>query len=329
MVKPNLSVTIGKLKLNNPVIAASGTFGYGEEYKDLVPLEILGAIITKSITLNPKKGNPPPRIIETASGMLNAIGLQNEGVENFIKEKVPYLKKLKVPVIVSIAGEKVDEYEKLARILDAEQPCSAIEVNIYCPNVKYGERLFAQDAAATFEVVSAVRKATNLTVIAKLSPNVTDIAEIAKAAQDAGADSVSLINTITALCVDIKTRTPKLANVTGGLSGPAVKPVALRMVYEAKKKIKIPIIGIGGIMTADDAIEFLLCGAAAVQIGTGNFVDPKASAGIVKGIQKYLTENKINDVNSIVGALNPALPETIHQERKSWVNPALPKRAGV
>lgn len=301
--KPDLSVTIGKLKLKNPVMAASGTFGYGQEYKDFVDVKKLGAIVTKSITLKPKKGNPPPRIIETPSGMLNAIGLQNEGIDNFIKEKLPYLNKIGTDVIVSIAGERIDEFKIIAEKLAKTGKVAAVEINISCPNIKYGEKLFSQDPKATYDVIRAVNESANFTVIAKLSPNVTDITEIAHAAQEAGADAVSLINTITAMAVDVKTKTPKLANITGGLSGPCVKPIALRMVWQAKNKLQIPIVGIGGILTAEDAIEFMLCGATAVQVGTGNFVNPKASIDIINNLEKYLKENKINDIKNIIGAL--------------------------
>jgi len=304
MVKTNLEVNIGKLKLKNPVIAASGTFGYAEEYKDLVDINKLGAVITKSITLKPRKGNPPPRVIETPQGMLNAIGLQNEGVENFIAEKLLVLKKLKTARIVSIAGEAIEEFGLLAQRLDKIEDIDAIEINISCPNIKYGERLFSQEPQATYDVTKRVREATGKVIIVKLSPNVTDITEIAKAAENAGADAVSAVNTFTAMVVDIKTKKPFLANITGGLSGPAIKPIALRMVREIVKKVNIPVIGMGGIMNADDAIEFLLCGAKAVEIGTANFVNPKASVEIIKGIENYLKNNKISDINKIIGAIN-------------------------
>ena len=304
MVKTNLEVNIGKLRLKNPVIAASGTFGYAEEYKDLVDINKIGAIITKSITLKPRKGNPPPRVIETPQGMLNAIGLQNEGVENFIAEKLLVLKKLKTAKIVSIAGEAIEEFGLLAQRLDKIEDIDAIEVNISCPNIKYGERLFSQEPQATYDVTKKVREATGKVIIVKLSPNVTDIAEIAKAAENAGADAISAVNTFTAMAVDIKTKKPLLANITGGLSGPAIKPIALRMVREIVKKVNIPVIGMGGIMNADDAIEFLLCGAKAVEIGTANFVNPKATVETIKGIENYLKNNKISDINKIIGAIN-------------------------
>ncbi len=295
-------ITIGKLKLKNPVMAASGTFGYAKEFEELVDLKKLGAIVTKTITLNPRQGNPMPRICETSSGMLNAIGLQNEGVEYFIDEKLPYLAKINVPVIVSISGDSAAEFSNLAKRLDKEKDVDGIELNISCPNIKSistpldfarGRQkhkctsLIAQDKDATYEVVKKVRQATSKTLITKLSPNVTDIVEIARSACKGGTDGVSLINTLLGMAIDIETGKPKLANITGGLSGPAIKPIALRMVYEVAKNINKPVIGMGGIMTPEDAIEFLLAGAKAVEVGTANFIEPGVCEKIIKGIEQW------------------------------------------
>ena len=300
-----LSVNIGGLKLDNPIMVASGTFGYGKEYEGLANLADIGAIITKSITLEPREGNKPPRIWETTAGMLNAIGLQNDGVEDFIRNKIPYLKELGVPIIVSIAGTRKQEYRELAKALD-NTPVSGIEVNISCPNVEHkskGTKLFAQDEKETASIVRLVKRNTRKPIIAKLSPNVADITEIAKSAERAGADSLSLVNTLLGMAVDIDTNSPRLGNVAGGLSGPCIKPVALRMVWEVYNSVKIPIIGIGGIMNAQDAIEFMLCGASAIQLGTANFVNPKVSTEVLLGLEKYITKNKIKQIKDIVGTL--------------------------
>lgn len=300
--KSRLSVSLGKLKLKNPVLVASGTFGYGQEYKDLVPLKKLGGIITKTITLKPRKGNPPPRIAETYLGMINAIGLENPGLGVFLKEKLPFLQKLGIPVIVSIAAESPEEFAEMAERLSEIKSVSALELNISCPNLgKKG--LISQDAEATYEIVRAVKKAAGLTIITKLSPNVSDITEIAHAAEEAGSDCLSLVNTFFAMAVDIKTRKPKLANVTGGLSGPAIKPQALWMLRQAYQAVSIPLIGIGGIMNADDALEFIICGATAVASGTANFVNPRIGIEIVEGIEKYLKENKIKNIKELMGKL--------------------------
>jgi len=298
-----LNVTVGKLKLKNPVIVASGT--WGEEYESLMNASRLGAIVAKTVTLKPRMGNPPPRIVETAAGMLNSIGLENKGIEDFLKNKLPKLKRFNIPIIASVAGDDASEFRELARILDKAKDVDALELNLSCPNIKYGlkEGLIAQDAAATHEVVKAVRGVTRSTVIAKLSPNVTDIGKIAKAAEDAGADAVSLVNTFLGMAVDIDTKRPVLGNVTGGLSGPAIKPIALRMVREVHNKVDIPIIGIGGIMDYKDAVEFFLCGATAIQVGTANFVDPKAALGIIDGLKKYLSQNRISDMRKLIGRL--------------------------
>lgn len=299
----DIAVKIGKLKLKNPVIAASGTFGM--EYRRLINVGSLGAIVAKTITLKPRTGNPPPRIVETASGMLNSIGLENKGLDDFIKNKIPLFPTSKTALIVSIAGDNENEFTELVKRLNNIKKVSAIELNLSCPNVRHGSRegLTAQDESAVYEVIDTVRKRTTLTLIAKLSPCVTDIAKVAKAAESAGADAVSLINTYPAMAVDIDTKMPKLGNVTGGMSGPAIKPIALKMVYDAYKKIKIPIIGIGGIMDYKDAIEFMLCGAAAVQIGTVNFVNPAACLSILEGIKTYLKKNKLKSAKDIIGRL--------------------------
>ncbi len=298
-----LGVKIGKIKLKNPVMAASGTFGYAKEFEKLVDLGEIGAIITKTITLNPRQGNVMPRICETSAGMLNAIGLQNEGIDDFIKEKMPYLSKIGAPIIVSISGNNIDEFFILARRLDKVKNISGIELNISCPNIK-SKGLVAQDAKETYEVIKAVRKITNKTIITKLSPNVTDIVEIAESAESAGSDAVSLVNTFLGMAIDIDIRKPKLGNITGGLSGPCIKPIAVRMVYEVSKNIDIPVIGIGGIMNSDDAIEFMLAGAAAIQVGTANFIEPGICGKIVKGIEAYLKKHKIEKIEDIVGNLD-------------------------
>ena len=302
MVKPDLKVRIGRLKLKNPVMAASGTFGFGEEFKDFVDLNKLGAIITKSITLKPREGNPPPRIVETASGILNSIGLQNDGIENFLKEKVPLLRKAKTVIVVSIAGESFNEYKELTRRLDKIDMVDAIEINISCPNVKGGLE-FAVEPNSTFDVVTLVRRNTGKVLITKLSPNVKDMGEIAKAAEEAGTDSVSLVNTFTGIAVDIQTKTSKLGNVVGGLSGPAIKPIALRMVWEVTRQVKIPVIGMGGVMDYKDALEFIIAGASAVQVGTASFVNPKATIEIIDGIERYMSKNKIKDMKGLIGCL--------------------------
>jgi len=298
-----LQVNIGKITLKNPVMTASGTFGYAREFEQLIDLNRLGGIIVKGLSLEPAKGNPPPRIVETSCGMLNAIGLENVGIEAFIKEKLPFLRKLSTPTFVNIYGKSVEEYAKLAARIDNEEGISGIEVNISCPNVKTGGIAFGVKPESVREVVKAVRERTGKHVIVKLSPNVTDIKEIALSAEDAGADSLSLINTITGMAINIETRRPKLANITGGLSGPAIKPVALRMVWQAAQAVKIPVIGIGGIMTANDALEFLIAGATAVQVGTANFVNPHATVEIIEGIESYMKKKNIFSVTEIISTL--------------------------
>jgi len=286
MVKQDLKVKIGKLELKNPVIAASGTYGFGEEFKDFVDISKLGAIIT----------------VETSSGILNSIGLQNDGLEGFLKDKLPILRKAKTVIILSIAGESPGEYGKLVKRLDKIDKIDGIEINISCPNVKGGLD-FSAEPSSTFDVVNLTRRNTSKTLITKLSPNVKDISEIAKAAEAAGSDSVSLVNTFTGMAIDIETKTPKLGNVVGGLSGPAIKPIALRMVWEVSRKIKIPVIGVGGIMDYTDALEFIIAGASAVQIGTANFVNPKTTIEILNGIEKYMRKNKIKNMRGLIGCL--------------------------
>ena len=304
--KPNLEVEIAGIKLKNPVMTASGTFGYGEEFSPFIDLDRLGAMVLKGITLKPKRGNPPPRIIETPSGMLNAIGLQNVGVEVLIKEKLPYLKKFNTPVIINISGDTIEEYVELAQRLgevSKEMGVAGLEVNISCPNVKNGGMAWGTDAKATYKIVSSIRKVTTLPLIVKLTPNVTDIKIIAQAAEEAGADALSLINTLVGMAVDIDSRKPKLANISGGLSGPAVKPVALWLVWQVFQTVNIPVIGIGGIIKVEDALEFIIAGARAIEIGTANFINPNITIEIIEGIKKYLIKNNIKDVNELVGSM--------------------------
>ncbi|MBA4397696.1 MAG: dihydroorotate dehydrogenase [Syntrophus sp. (in: bacteria)] len=299
----NLTVAIGGLKLKNPVMTASGTFGYGEEYAPYLDLNQIGAIVVKGLSLEPRMGNAPPRIMETPCGMLNAVGLQNIGVRAFIATKLPFLRQFETPVIANIYAESVDEFPMLAGILSKAQGVHALEVNISCPNVKKGGVAFGTDPDMAAEVTRRVKDATNLPVIVKLSPNVTDIALIAQSVEAAGADAVSLINTITGMSVDVERRTPHLKNITGGLSGPAIKPVALRMVWQVVNRVAIPVIGLGGIMTANDAIEFFIVGARAVQVGTATFINPRAIPDIVGGIEKYLQEHKMTHIHELIGSL--------------------------
>jgi dihydroorotate dehydrogenase (NAD+) catalytic subunit len=303
MSTPDLRVTIGNVELENPVMTASGTFGYAKEFEDFVDLNRLGGIIVKGLSLQPTKGNPPPRTIETPCGMLNAIGLENVGLDAFIEQKLPFLKTLKPPVFVNIYGRQEEEYAELAARIDHLDSIAGIEVNISCPNVKAGGLAFGVDPKAASGVVEAVREKTKKLVIVKLSPNVTDIAEIARCVEDAGADALSLINTITGMAVDVETRRPVLANITGGLSGPAIKPVALRMVWQVAQAATIPIIGIGGIMKARDALEFIIAGASAVQVGTANFVNPRATIEILDGLEELIRENGFSTITELVGTL--------------------------
>jgi dihydroorotate dehydrogenase (NAD+) catalytic subunit len=302
-VKPDMRVDLGGIQLQNPVMTASGTFGYGREFDHLIDLNRLGGIIVKGLSLLPSKGNPPPRIVETACGMINAIGLENVGIERFIAEKLPFLQDLNPPLLVNIYGKVQEDYHQLAARIDEEAAIDGIEVNISCPNVKAGGMAFGVDPQAAFDVIRAVRSQTSKLVIVKLSPNVTDITEIAAAVEEAGADGISLINTISAMAVDVNTRRPKIANIIGGLSGPAIKPVALRMVWQVAQKSKLPIIGIGGIMTAEDALEFLITGATAIEVGTANFVNPRVTIDIIDGIEAFLTDHGIASVMDIVGTL--------------------------
>jgi len=297
----SMSVKIGTLKLKNPVMTASGTFGYGGEYADYVDLNKLGAIVVKGLSLKPRAGNPPPRIMETPSGMLNAVGLQNIGVHTFIEEKLPILRKYDTNVIANIYGETYDEYKKVAQKLTSAKGVHALEVNISCPNVRKGGLSFGADPKSAAAVTRKVKEVTGLPVIVKLTPNVTDITAIAAAVEKAGADAISLINTLTGMSVDIFTRRPHLKNVTGGLSGPAIKPVALRMVWQVLQKISIPVIGIGGIMNAEDALEFLILGTKAVQIGTANFINPQATIEIIGGIERYMELNGIKNISKLIG----------------------------
>ncbi len=306
-IKPRMEVSIGKLKLQNPVMTASGTFGYGEEYAPYVDLNRLGAVIVKGISLEPRAGNPPPRIMETEGGMLNAIGLENVGVSVFIREKLPFLRNCSFPVIVNIFGESLDEYKRVAEILGQAKGVHALEVNISCPNVEKGGLVFGCDPDLCYEMTRAIKTVTDLPVIVKLTPNVTDIAALAVCCEAGGADAVSLINTLKGMSVDIEKRVPHLNRVTGGLSGPVVKPVALRMVWEVVKKVSIPVIGIGGIMTAEDALAFLIVGARAVQVGTANFINPRATMDILKGIEAYLIRHGMRDVNDIIGSLKESV----------------------
>lgn len=304
MTAPDLTVDIGGLVLQNPVMTASGTFGYAREFDHYIDLNRLGAIIVKGLSLEVSKGNPPPRIVETDCGMLNAIGLENVGVDAFIQDKLPFLQTLHPPTIVNIYGKTIQEYALLAERLEPVDAVSGLEVNISCPNVKQGGVAFGSDPMIAHEVVAAVRKETSKHLMVKLSPNVTDIALVARAVEDAGADALSVINTITGMAVDLNTRRSKLANVTGGLSGPAIKPVALRMVWQTAQAVKIPIVGVGGIMNAGDALEFLMVGATAIQVGTANFINPDATMAIIDGMEKWLRDQGFDDVKQLIGTLN-------------------------
>lgn len=300
----NLCVDLAGIKMKNPIMVASGTFGYGEEYSNFIDLRELGAIVTKSITLLPKAGNLPPRIAETPSGILNAIGLQNVGLEKFISDKMPFLREIGIPIIVSISGEDISEYVEIAQRLNDVPDVAALELNVSCPNVSKGGMLFGSNQQMTHDLVSSVRCATKLPIIAKLSPNVTSIVEIALSAEEAGADALSLINTLLGMAIDVNTRRPKLGNITGGLSGPAIRPIAIRMVWQVFNMVKIPLIGMGGIMTAEDALEFIIAGAKSVSIGTANFVNPMSAVEVISGIREYLQKKGIADVNTLVGNLD-------------------------
>lgn len=301
---PDLSVQLGPLRLKTPVMAASGTFGYGEEYADFVDPRQLGAVVVKGISLAPRPGNPSPRLAEAPAGLINAIGLENVGLDTFLTSKLPYLRELGVPVIVNIFGNIVEEYAELALRLNDAPGVAALEINISCPNVKQGGMVFGTDPSMAASVVEAVRRSTSLPLITKLTPNVTRIAEIARAAVDAGSDMISCINTVAAMAVDIFSRRPKLANLVGGLSGPAIKPIALRCTYEVLQAVDCPVIGIGGISNATDALEFLLLGARAVQVGTANFVRPAITKEVIEGIERFLHVEGIDSIEAYIGTLD-------------------------
>jgi dihydroorotate dehydrogenase (NAD+) catalytic subunit len=300
---PDLTVDIAGLTLQNPVMTASGTFGYGGEYREFVDLGRIGAIVVKGLSLEPAEGNPPPRIVETPCGMLNAIGLENIGIEAFVRTRLKFLNRFDTPVVVNLYGRSVEAYEALAERVDAEAGIAAVELNVSCPNVKAGGIAFGVDPDAAADLVERVRRKTAKPLIVKLSPNVTDISEIAVAAEQAGADALSLINTVTGMAVDVETRRPRLANITGGLSGPAIRPIALRMVWQVARTVRIPVIGIGGIVSAEDALAFLITGATAVQVGTANFVDPGVTREIVDGISRWMVDHDVSAVSEIVGSL--------------------------
>jgi len=302
--KPNMSVEIAGIKLRNPVMPASGTFGYGEEYAPFLDLEKIGAIVTKGLSLKPKAGNPTPRIAETVSGMLNAIGLQNVGIEAFIQYKMPFLRTVNTPVIANFFGNTLEEYGEVAKRLNDIPEIAAGELNISCPNVKQGGIVFGTDPRAASEVVALVRKNLQKPLIVKLTPNVTDITVVARAVEEAGADAIACINTITGMSVDIHTRKPRIANRTGGLSGPAIHPIAVRMVHQVVQTVSVPVIGIGGISRPMDALEFLIVGARAVQVGTANFVDPSVMQTIIDGIEEFCIDEGIEDIHELIGSLS-------------------------
>ena len=301
---PDISTKLGKLELKNPDMTGSGTFGYGKEFDPVIDLNKLGAIVVKGISLKPMPGNPPPRIVETPAGMLNAIGLANIGIEKFLSDKLPWLRTLGTKTIINIYGHSIDEYGELASALRNVDGVSAVEVNISCPNVDKGGLVFGKDPEISARVTETVVKNTDKPVIVKLTPNVSDITILAAAVEQAGAHCISLINTLTGMAVDIETRKPRLGNISGGLSGPAIKPVALHMVYQVARTIKIPVIGIGGILNSQDALEFLIAGASAVQVGTANFINPKATMEIIDGITSYCIRKNINSIQEIIGSIN-------------------------
>ncbi|MGB2770000.1 MAG: dihydroorotate dehydrogenase [Candidatus Zixiibacteriota bacterium] len=301
--KPDLSVKIAGVRFSNPVLVASGTFGYGEEYNDLIDLSKLGGIITKSVTVKPREGNPPPRTVETPAGMLNAIGLANVGVDRFIKEKLRFLRRQNTRIIVNVAGSTIDEYIKVVKRLNRCKGIDMLEIKISCPNVKEGGLAFGARPESAHECIKQIKDHTSYPIMAKLSPNVTDIAQVACAVEEAGADAVSLINTLVGMAIDLEERKPVLKNITGGLSGPAIKPVALAMVWKVAQAVRLPVIGIGGIFDTQDALEFLLAGACMIQVGCANFVDPQTSIKIVNGLNGYLREKKIKRLTDLVGKL--------------------------
>src|SRR5512147_2874639 len=302
--RPDLSVDFAGIRLKNPVLTASGTFGYGEEFAEFVDLNRLGGVIVKGISLKPIKGNPPPRIWETPSGMLNAIGLENPGVDVFLRDKLPFLRRFDTAVIVNIFGYSMEEYVGVAERLDGVPGVAGLEVNISCPNVKAGGIAFGSDVQASRALLSAVRRATKLPVIAKLSPNVTDVTGFAAAARDAGCDGLSLINTLLGMAIDVRCRRPRLANCTGGLSGPAIRPVAVRMVWQVAKTVPLPIIGMGGIATAEDALEFMLAGATVIAVGTANFMNPLATLEVLSGIENVMAEQGVGDIKELIGRVS-------------------------
>jgi len=302
----DISTDLGGIKLDNPVCAASGTFGYGREYEPYVDISQIGAVIVKGTTLEPRAGNPPPRIIETASGMLNAIGLENPGINEFLNTHLPYLRENNVTVIANIAGNTIEEYAAIAEMIEGNPGVAGIELNISCPNVKQGGLQFGTDPQMVYEVVKAVKEKTTLPVMPKLSPNVTDIVEIARASEAGGADALSMINTLMGMAVDINTRKPFLANIFGGLSGPAIKPVALRMIYQVYREVKLPILGGGGIVNYRDALEFLMVGATAISVGTGIFINPQLTEEIVSNLLHYMQENNVASLSELVGAAHQA-----------------------
>lgn len=304
--EPDLSVQLGNLRMQNPVTVASGTFGYGVEYARLLDLNQLGAVTVKGIRLNPVRGNPTPRTAEVASGMLNAIGLQGPGVDGFIEKYWPFLRELKVPTIINIWGTTVEEYAEVARRFDQLGGVGALELNVSCPNIKEGGSQFGTDCKLLSQVVAACRKASSLPLITKMSPNVVSIAPYAKAAEDAGSDALAVTNSFPAMAIDIESRKPKLANVTGGLTGPCIKPIAIKLVWEAAKAVKIPIIGMGGIQNAADAIEFMLAGATAVAVGTANFYEPQTALQVIAGIREFMAQRKIQDVRELIGSVRAA-----------------------
>ena len=310
----DLSVRIASLTLSNPLIAASGCFGYGVEYADTVDLSTLGGVAVKGLFLTERQGHPPERIVETPSGMLNAIGLQGIGVHRFVQEKLPELRRRRATVIVNICGSTLNEYVELARILSDTEGVAALELNISCPNIKEGGITFGCSLNGTFDVVSAVRKVTRLPVIPKLTPNVTDVASFARASEEAGADAVSLVNTFLAMAIDVDSRRPHLSNIVGGLSGPAIRPIAVRMVYECRSAVQIPVIGMGGIATARDVLEFMIAGATAVQVGTANFVDPFIWSKLLDGIREYLRHHGIGRLADLTGSLDTTARE------KQWIS---------
>ena len=310
----DLSVSIGSLTIPNPLIAASGCFGYGVEYADTVDLAALGGVAVKGLFLAPREGHAPPRIVETPAGMLNAIGLQGIGVHRFIDEKLPELRERKAIVFVNICGTTIDEYVELARILSDAEGVHAIELNISCPNIKEGGITFGCSLPGTHAVVSAVRKVTRLPVIPKLTPNVTDVASFARAAEEAGADAISLVNTFLAMAIDVETRRPRLTNIVGGLSGPAIRPIAVRMVYECRQAVKLPIIGMGGIASAEDVLEFMIAGANAVQVGTANFVDPFIWTKLLDGIRGYMQRHSLDRISDLTGTLDTSA------RHKAWIS---------